>query len=83
MRFSSCGTAYSHQYRLCTRIQPLLGLLSLQRFSLRYRYILRFVGVQLAVCVEEWCLGFCDRGVFGREECSWFLRILWLLSSGG
>ena len=55
----------------------------LQRFSLRYRYILRFVGVQLTACIEEWCLGFCDRGVFGREGCAWFLCILWLLSSGG
>jgi len=37
----------------------------------------------LTACMEEWCLGFCEWGVFGRKECAWFLRILWLLFSGG
>ncbi len=76
MRFSFCGTASGRSFRLRIRIQPVSGLCPLQRFSLRYRYILRFVGVQLTACIEEWSLGFCDRGVFGRKECPWFLRIL-------
>jgi len=34
------------------------------------------VGMPLTACIEEWCLGSCDRGVFGRKEWPWFLHTL-------
>ena len=81
MRSSFCGTALRRLLQLRARIQPLLGPLSLQRFPLPCRYILRSVEAQAVGYIEEWILCFYDRVVFGHTGGLWFLHIQWWLSN--